>query len=1269
MSESIIKRINNYIDIYVTSDIKSRGEDLFDSGSIRYADINETNGTAFFRVQGTELYEVHITGLYDYISSECSCPYDWGPVCKHQVAALLHILDKLDKQRPKTQPAMKIELNPGKKNKKKLRLSNAAYRIKNFKQIDRNFLEEHGGNDPLIQPYYGNFETVLFQDNALHLQVPATNMYYQYQQPLVKFWTNKEDLLTLCNCSREVVKLCPHQLGVLSQMLNSGFPEILNLLFKGEMESYKQNLLSLYGLRGESFDDYFELVYHNFNLELVPHKEYRSLLPVSNEVSFKTFLSTELRKLDRDPTLFDQDKTENKTIKKRFPGFAFRLIRQFESEVNDLLILRPFCGKENKAKTKLSTALKDVDLLEPDEKLVTNENQKQLIEKIDRFNDRYDEKIDPEEPDLMGLNKDMFSLLTELWPMFQKEKYLFIDESSDSEFYEDKFNRSKLKPVTISLEKPELEVDVVEHKKFLQLVPRLYLVDKDIALNKAYYENSQFLFSNFEDTLYLHRSVYQSLLISRFADGNPTMVKSEAQHFFRNYIKPIANHCKVNFKTDAFTVEEAEPESVKKQIYLSETGDFVLFRPVIQYNENIRVFPGSESWFLQENDAGVIERFARDLDFENELIDFMKALHPDFENADGEEDFTIDVDALLEDYWFLTAFEKIDEAGIEVYGAKELKSLKYSPFKAKVNTGIKSGQDWFEVEVSIAFGDENVDLKSIRKAVLNSQKYIRLSDGSIGILPEEWLKKLEGFFRVGEISKDKLQVSKLKFSVVDELFDKIDDIEIMKEIEAKKKKLQNIGNIKNIRKPQDIKASLRNYQKEGLNWLNMLHEMTWGGILADDMGLGKTLQVLAFIQRIVKQDKKTNLVVVPTTLLFNWEVELKKFAPKLTYHVFHGSDRDKEIAYFSEYNLILTTYGIMTRDIQLLRDFGFNYVILDESQAIKNPLSQRYKAAFLLQAKNRLALTGTPVENSTVDLYSQMNFVNPGFFGSFNSFREKFTLPIDKDGNEEVLRVLSKMINPFLLRRTKEHVAADLPEKTETILYCEMEREQREVYDAFRNKYRDKLMGKIREDGLEKSRIFVLEGLMKLRQVCDSPAILSDEEQYTKRSVKIEELLRHIEEKTSNHKILVFSQFVKMLKLVENKLIKHKVDFEYLDGKSSRDEREKSVNRFQEDPACRVFLISLKAGGVGLNLTAADYVYLIDPWWNPAVETQAIDRTHRIGQGKKVFAYRMICKDTVEEKILNLQAKKRKIASGLISVDESFAKKLTEDDIRELFSA
>jgi non-specific serine/threonine protein kinase len=443
----------------------------------------------------------------------------------------------------------------------------------------------------------------------------------------------------------------------------------------------------------------------------------------------------------------------------------------------------------------------------------------------------------------------------------------------------------------------------------------------------------------------------------------------------------------------------------------------------------------------------------------------------------------------------------------------------------------------------------------------------------------------------------------------------------------------------------------------------------WGGILADDKGLGKTVQALSILQHFHEEEGKLKaLVVCPTTLIYNWENEIQKFTHSLSHQIHHGNARAKSKENFSDENIIITTYGTLRSDVQMLMKINFDYVILDESQAIKNPASKVTRAACLLKAQNRICMSGTPLQNNTFDIYAQMNFLNPGLLGTIEFFRNEFSTPIDKLGEQEQKEHLKKLLYPFILRRTKEQVAQDLPEKTEAILFCEMESAQRAVYDSYRNAYRDKILGVIDEQGVGRSQLTILQGLMKLRQICDSPAILNEDEKYPNDSIKLEELMREITENIGEHKALVFSQFLGMLGLIRAELTKNNIDFEYFDGSTSPTDREKAIQNFQSNEDCRVFLISLKAGGVGLNLTAADYVYIVDPWWNPAVEQQAIDRTHRIGQTKNIFAYRMICKDTIEDKILKLQERKRILAKELISDDQSFVKSLTKEDVEYLFS-
>jgi non-specific serine/threonine protein kinase len=539
----------------------------------------------------------------------------------------------------------------------------------------------------------------------------------------------------------------------------------------------------------------------------------------------------------------------------------------------------------------------------------------------------------------------------------------------------------------------------------------------------------------------------------------------------------------------------------------------------------------------------------------------------------------------------------------------------------------------------------------------------------LGILPDEWLKKYSLLFRVGEGSKDQLKLSKYHLSIIDELYNGIDETEVMIRLEEKYDRLRSFNRINEVDPPSALSHILRPYQVAGYHWLNYLNEVGWGGILADDMGLGKTVQALSFIQRFKENNEKmTALVICPTTLMFNWENEIRKFTPNVSYKIHHGGERIRDKKIFEEHDVVITTYGTLRSDIKFMLETEFDYVVLDESQAIKNPQSKVTKAACLLNAKNRLCMSGTPLQNNTFDIYAQMNFLNPGMLGSIEYFRNEFATPIDKFGEKEHKEHLKKLLFPFILRRTKEQVAKDLPEKTETILFCEMEEEQRNIYDAYRNDYRDKILGVIKEQGIDKSQLTILQGLMKLRQICDSPAIMNEKEPLPNVSVKLEELGREITENIGNHKALIFSQFLGMLALIRGKLTELGVKFEYFDGSTTATERERAIQSFQKDDEVRVFLISLKAGGVGLNLTAADYVYIVDPWWNPAVEQQAIDRTHRIGQTKNIFAYRMICKDTIEDKILQLQEKKRALARDLVADDDGFVKTLTREDVEYLFS-
>jgi non-specific serine/threonine protein kinase len=611
----------------------------------------------------------------------------------------------------------------------------------------------------------------------------------------------------------------------------------------------------------------------------------------------------------------------------------------------------------------------------------------------------------------------------------------------------------------------------------------------------------------------------------------------------------------------------------------------------------------------------------------------------------------------------------MNEMKVPVFGFEALRNFLFNTARPNTHIHVSSGLDWFDAKVEIEFGEQRVGIDEIKSALVNKQSFVQLGDGTLGILPDEWLKRYSLLFKVGDGRTDQLRLTKYHMSVIDELYENRDEKELSFELDEKYERLKEFKHIPETAAPVHLQNIQRPYQTSGFQWLNYLNDVGWGGILADDMGLGKTIQALSMLHHYKQVNGGLKaLVVCPTTLIYNWRNEVQKFSPDLGFHIHHGSVRSRNVDELQKHNIIITTYGTLRSDIQVLLKIDFDYVILDESQAIKNPASKVTRAASLLRAKNRLCMSGTPLQNNTFDIFAQMNFLNPGLLGNMEFFRNEFATPIDKFGEQEQKEHLRKLLFPFILRRTKEQVAKDLPEKTETILFCEMEKEQRKVYDAYRDSYRNKILGTIDQQGIGRSQLTILQGLMKLRQICDSPAILNEEEKYPNHSIKLDELAREIEENIGDHKALIFSQFLGMLALIKKKLVKDNIPFEYFDGSTSAPDREKAIQNFQNNDECRVFLISLKAGGVGLNLTAADYVYIVDPWWNPAVEQQAIDRTHRIGQTKNIFAYRMICVDTIEDKILDLQERKRKLASELTADDASFVKALSKADVEYLFS-
>lgn len=572
--------------------------------------------------------------------------------------------------------------------------------------------------------------------------------------------------------------------------------------------------------------------------------------------------------------------------------------------------------------------------------------------------------------------------------------------------------------------------------------------------------------------------------------------------------------------------------------------------------------------------------------------------------------------------------------------------------------------DWFDVRAFANFGPYKIPFIQLRDNILNKIQEFQLPNGEIAILPEEWFAQYEHLFQFA-IKKGSLQLHKNHIGLLHEISEHT--------ALTMNRKLQNLANFEEIPQtptPQKFLGELRPYQQAGYNWFHFLQEFKFGGVLADDMGLGKTIQTLALLQRQKEElhltdQTKTSLLVLPTSLVYNWQKEADKFAPELRVLLHTGTNRFKDPYAFTHFDLVITTYGIARSDEMLLSKFFFNYIILDESQNIKNPTSKSFKAIKLFKGRHKLALSGTPIENSVSDIWSQMHFTNPGLLGSYSFFQKEFVLPIEKKKDEDVAKRLQAIIKPFVLRRTKSQVATELPPKTEQIIYCDMTEGQGERYESTKSEYRNALLDGALQRGSKASQIALLQGLTKLRQMANHPRMTDTD--YNKGSGKFQAVIEMLSSISSEgNKVLIFSQFVKHLEIFREYFEKEQIPYAYLDGATSN--REETVNQFKQNDKIKVFLISIKAGGVGLNLTEADYVFILDPWWNPAVEQQAIDRSHRIGQTRNVFIYKFITRDTVEEKIVALQNRKKSFADSLITTEESFVKSLSQNDLKEILS-
>ena len=772
-----------------------------------------------------------------------------------------------------------------------------------------------------------------------------------------------------------------------------------------------------------------------------------------------------------------------------------------------------------------------------------------------------------------------------------------------------------------------------------------------------------------DDVLYYFEQDIEGKKLQPFLQKRYIVIpKATEETYFEKFVAPLIEKYHVYAEGFEIKTEKHDPIPVLKVIYVEGgISQIQLYFKYGEYTFNMGDEQKVAVRVAKENDEYTFTRVRRAADWEK--VRFTELLHLGLKKV-SPLFYNLELTAVHEDIdlsygvinWVNENLEFLLEKGFEI----EKSSGKRFLFAvAKIDFEIKEDNDWFDINAMVYFGIYQVPFISLKQHILLKKREFTLPDGTIAIIPEKWFTKFGSLFSLTD--GNSLKLKKHHIGLINDLTeDSIANVTLSRKLQ----KLNDFENITDTQMPIHFKGQLRSYQKAGYNWFSFLREYNFGGCLADDMGLGKTIQTLAMLQKLKEEDQEnltlsTSLIIMPTSLIYNWLSEAKKFTPKLKVLAHTGGNRVKDVSHFIKYDIIITTYGITRVDVDLLKNFYFNYIILDESQNIKNPSSKSFKSVRALKSRHKLALSGTPVENSVSDLWTQLTFLNPGLLGTQAFFNEEYVQAIEKKKDEEKAKKLQTIIKPFVLRRTKEQVASELPPKTEQIFYCDMTEDQSAYYEKIKSAYRNDLLNSMDDGTFVKKQVQLLQGLTALRQLANHPYMIDDT--YASDSGKFENVIHTLDNVLKGgHKVLVFSQFVKHLTIFRKYFDKEEIPYAYLDGSTKN--RGEIVADYQENDNLKVFLISIKAGGVGLNLTQADYVFILDPWWNPAVEQQAIDRTHRIGQEKKVFIYKFIAKDTVEEKILALQNRKKRLASSLITTEESFIKSLTKEDIREILN-
>lgn len=711
-------------------------------------------------------------------------------------------------------------------------------------------------------------------------------------------------------------------------------------------------------------------------------------------------------------------------------------------------------------------------------------------------------------------------------------------------------------------------------------------------------------------------------------------------------------------------IRETNPDSL---IQISELGgNLLLFIPKWNYDGNI-VDDDTDFFEIYDRNKKII--YIRNKEIERETIRFLQNAHPKFENKNS---FYLTFAEASKKNWFFHFYHEELKDNYNVVGMDMLSYFRYSPHAVETDFKIiKTIDNEVIATFKTNFGKEIIEPKSLQRALNENKKFVLLKDNSLGILTDEWLQQYAMILRYSTIDKDEITFAKWILIVAEDLVSSHKTMRLILP-EDWMKKWENWNHTDETLYPisENIQTTLRNYQRKGYEWLNLMAEVNAGTLLADDMGLGKTIQTIASIVYWAEQNPNSRfLIICPASLIYNWKNEFEKFAPVIKLGIHHGSDREFKEFIESGNQVLISSYSIIRNDIDDFVKIVWDAVVLDESHHIKNLRTRQTQAVLKLMGKRRIILNGTPIMNNVSDLYPQLHFLLPQLFYSEKKFKDDFEKPIQKSIADDQTQILKKLTNPFILRRTKEIAAPDLPPKIESVMWCEMNQDQLQAYKTLKDQVRQNIMTGISDKGLNNAKLDVLQGITKLRQMCSSPRLVKGFGDFDNvSSVKIDSLTEALTSNLKDNKVIVFSQFLGTMDLLSKVFDENGIQYLSFSGSTPAAKRIELINEFQdENSEIQVFLLSLMAGNSGINLTQANYVFLVEPWWNKAVQQQAINRVHRIGQNQHVFAYNMICKDTIEEKIIELQNKKQIISDEVINTDEGFVKNLSHEDIAFLF--